>query len=128
MYLSTLVVGLLSSGCSGNVTDSKPTEIRSLKGMKFNFEKYDVKNPDAVKVELDKLFPEGSSLDDFRSVMEQSGAKCHDSNIPNGENTVYCQRKIETSQFVKSQWTVLVKVLDKNKISGLKVTAGYIGV
>ncbi len=126
--LSTLVVGLLSVSCSGSSANSRTIETGSSKKMKFDFEAHDVKRPELVQAKLDKLFSAGSSLEDFRGTMEQSGAKCHASNTATEGNIVYCQRRVETSQFVKSQWTVLVKVVEKDKISGLKVTAGFIGV
>jgi hypothetical protein len=124
--LSALVAGLLNVCFSGNFASSKSTEARSAKKMKFNFAKYDVKRPDVAQAKLEQLFPEGSSLADFRSGMEQSGAKCY-SDTSNQENVVYCQRRIDSSLFVKSDWTVLVNVVDQDKISKLKVTAGLTG-
>lgn len=105
------------------------TKTKGAKKMKFKFEDYDVKSPEIAQEKLAQLFPEGSSSSEFRSAMEQLGAKCDVSDALHGEkgSEMYCRYLAGSNPFVKSKWTVAVKIESGNSINGLRVTAGLMG-
>jgi hypothetical protein len=129
MCLSILAISFTIFYCSKNKTSFRYVE--DFRKMNFSFEDYDVKSPEAAQAKLIKLFPEGSSLGEFRSMMEQSGAVCNISDaLSAGEtsNLIYCRYLTGNNPFVKSQWTVIAKIKDGSKMNELKVTAGLVGL
>jgi hypothetical protein len=130
IHLSILAVSLVSFSCSENIASSRSVKMGNSRDMKFKFEDYDIKSPEVPQAKLAKLFPEGSSLSEFQKAMEQLGAECHISDVlreKKGNDLMYCRYRAGNSPFVKSQWTVTVDIKDASKISGLKVTAGFVG-
>jgi hypothetical protein len=92
------------------------------KNMTFKFEDYDVKSPEIVQKKLAELFPQGSSLSEFKNLMEQSGAVCE-----SYKSMYYCRHQSGRNPFVKSKWIVGVKIGEDNTIGELTVKAGFVG-
>ena len=98
--------------------------------MNFKFEDYNTDDLKVVQAKLYQLFPKGSSVSEFRSAMEQLGAKCYTSNDPRGrefdDDVMYCQYRFESGFLIITQWTVVIGAKDRKNISDLRVTAGLI--
>jgi hypothetical protein len=131
LLLLTAFLGISISATSACNEQKQTLNIKGVNNMTFRFEDYDVKSPEIVQSKLDQLFPKGSSLRDFRTEMEQLGAECHISDAlraKEGNDLIYCQYRVGSNPFIKTQWTVVVKTKDDSNINELKVTVGFIGL
>ena len=67
--------------------------------MNFKFEDYNTDELKVVQAKLYQLFPKGSSVSEFRSAMEQLGAKCYTADNPRegefDDEVMYCQYRFE---------------------------------
>lgn len=130
MYLSIFTISLVSFyGCK-DTSVFYSTESRSYKKMNFKFEDYDTNELKVVQSKLYQLFPKGSSVSEFRSAMEQLGAKCYTGGDRRtwefDDDVMYCQYRFESGFLTITQWTVVIGAKDRKNISDLRVNAGII--
>ncbi len=103
---------------------SKPQENnKETAVVNFKFENY--KTEQEAKKQLELLFPEGTSIDEFTQKLTSLGAKCYDAK-EGPKKSVFCHY-LESGGFVKTKWIVGVDADDKNRISSLTVKKGFVG-